>query len=728
MNDMTTTVISAREQALFHLTGRHREAGAAAIDGLGLRPALFARFHDLTRLRYDFPLVLNGQGGEKDCLRSLSDIVDDLLYGLDAEGAAGERLRRSVLRLEREVRVLLAAGAMGTLGDLWDEATARLVERGGEGAREDLRRARAALRASGTVVDCDPAMPALLVTHVWRTVQQAKARAMRADIDALIVRLADLLKADHLRSGDGRSAEMLASGIGVRHRDLFDFDAMARFLARPSGASGLSEARRRRIDSVLGTLGTQQFFVSGGGFGFEFGDAAEAVAAYRRRLPELAQLVRAMTIGELEANGRYHPAQHDAVFADWGPDSLRRQDLARFPDYLVCEAAEREARPGAQARRRALALEALATGAPVKILVDSGALLDDARPGEPSPSVGAQLAFSATAFDGVYVLQTSASHLYRVRDKLMGAMRHHGPALVSVYSGAHEGRTVARGGTPPYLMCAAATEARVFPVFCYDPGAGTDWAARFTLEGNPQPDADWPQHELVWADAHLQRNVATLRFTLADFAAGDARFARHFASAASEKDDGRLVQVAQWLAQAPSDEPDRLPFVYAIDADNHLRKLVVDDALMQATRLCAEAWHRLRELDDLKRKTAPVAPATTVDAPAGAASASAQTEEKVAPAAAAPAAEPSAETRVPGAPYIETERCSSCNECTTLNNVLFAYNENKQAYIANPDAGTYRELVEAAESCQVAVIHPGNPRNSKEPGLEELMRRAEPFQ
>ena len=59
---------------------------------------------------------------------------------------------------------------------------------------------------------------------------------------------------------------------------------------------------------------------------------------------------------------------------------------------------------------------------------------------------------------------------------------------------------------------------------------------------------------------------------------------------------------------------------------------------------------------------------------------------------------------------------------------MFAYNENKQAYIKDPDAGTFRELVEAAEVCQVAVIHPGKPRNPKEPGLEELIERANSFQ
>ena len=58
---------------------------------------------------------------------------------------------------------------------------------------------------------------------------------------------------------------------------------------------------------------------------------------------------------------------------------------------------------------------------------------------------------------------------------------------------------------------------------------------------------------------------------------------------------------------------------------------------------------------------------------------------------------------------------------------MFAYDENKQAHIVNPDAGTYRQLVEAAESCQVAIIHPGKPRNPNEPGLEELLKRAELF-
>ena len=77
--------------------------------------------------------------------------------------------------------------------------------------------------------------------------------------------------------------------------------------------------------------------------------------------------------------------------------------------------------------------------------------------------------------------------------------------------------------------------------------------------------------------------------------------------------------------------------------------------------------------------------------------------------------------------YIETPRCTTCDECIQINGRMFAYDDNKQAYIADPSAGTYRELVEAAESCQVAIIHPGKPRDSNEPNLEELIKRAEPF-
>ena len=89
------------------------------------------------------------------------------------------------------------------------------------------------------------------------------------------------------------------------------------------------------------------------------------------------------------------------------------------------------------------------------------------------------------------------------------------------------------------------------------------------------------------------------------------------------------------------------------------------------------------------------------------------------------ASEPAAE--VSEDPWIETMLCTTCNDCTNMNPQMFVYNDDKQAYIADPNAGTYAELVEAAEICPSRCIHPGLPLNSSEADLDELIERAAPF-
>jgi pyruvate-ferredoxin/flavodoxin oxidoreductase len=78
-------------------------------------------------------------------------------------------------------------------------------------------------------------------------------------------------------------------------------------------------------------------------------------------------------------------------------------------------------------------------------------------------------------------------------------------------------------------------------------------------------------------------------------------------------------------------------------------------------------------------------------------------------------------------PYIQSELCTACNECTNLNKKMFAYNEKKQAYIKDAKAGTFRELVMAAEKCPVSIIHPATPLNPKEKDLEKWLKRAARF-
>jgi ferredoxin len=358
-------------------------------------------------------------------------------------------------------------------------------------------------------------------------------------------------------------------------------------------------------------------------------------------------------------------------------------------------------------------LELLSSGLPVKVLVETSELLTPEHFGVGLR--GTQLASAVVGLIDVFTFQATSSSLYQLRERLFAGLRYPGAALLSVFSGT----AASPNELPPYLLSAAALEGRAFPAFTYDPGAGPDLASRFSVDENPQPELDWPLARLEYADASLQRVAEQVAFTLVDFAACDRRYARHFARIPREQWSDETVPVDEWLTLDPAEAETRVPHVLVVDEDNRLQRLVVDARLMRATRRCRELWRGLQELGLTRLRLEPL-PVT--DTPTEAESSEEPVDE--APEAAAGVAEaPSADD-----PWIETSRCSTCNECTAINDRMFAYNDNKQAYIKDPDAGTFRDLVEAAESCQVAVIHPGKPRRADEPGLEELVERAKIFQ
>ena len=111
----------------FHVTGIAPDRDAAYHDERCLRPALFASYADLSKLRYDYPLVLVEGSEDEACVRSLSSIVEEVLREIAPPGVAGEARRRQVLNLEEAIRANLAKGRGGTLSHLWDLAEAVVV-------------------------------------------------------------------------------------------------------------------------------------------------------------------------------------------------------------------------------------------------------------------------------------------------------------------------------------------------------------------------------------------------------------------------------------------------------------------------------------------------------------------------------------------------------------------------------------------------------------------------
>ena len=722
--------------AAFHRVGDRSRLPAAAKAETQLRPALFAAYRDHDRLRGDFPLLLTPAPFAGPWVISLADAIDGLLRNATRPGTSDEEVRRKTLAVEAGIRRQLREGRPGTLAQLWESAWRELTA----GDNPPPGNAPGAPLVDGDligcdVIGCDRGTAGKVVRRAWLESERGKGRRLHERVERLAQKLSDILLADRAHSTAARGPEQLAGAVGGRDHGVFDFHAMARILQQAPAASPLPARRRQRIQAAIDTLRSQRFVAtdgfpcSEGLLRFEFDDCVAALAAFRARLPEMRALLEAIGIAELEIDNHYDEALHDRFFAQFTEDRLGPGDFELFPSYLVSI-------EELDAGKRAAVLDVLDRGLPFKIISQSTDILTDLSPLGGQLSFGTRgqhLARMALGLDHVFVLQAPNAYLYRLRESVLAAMSAPQPALVSVYAGTD------------YLASAAACEARAFPCFVYDPSAGAARAERMSVQCNPQRALDWPQHRLDYeADGHDRQSVDTA-FTLVDFAAADPRFAGCFASVnggdAVTDAENRLVEVEEYLRLNARERIRALPCVLLIDEQNRLRRAVVDEKLIEAAARCLDAWRGLQELGGINNSHALLAlrearrvweaekaqlPAHPLPQPqTQPAPQAAPTPAAVRPA----ASEPAAAEPAPSSddPWIETARCTTCNECTQLNDRMFGYNENRQAYIRDPDAGTYRELVQAAETCQVAIIHPGKPRNSNEPGLEELLKRAEPF-
>lgn len=742
------------------LEGKEPARKADGATAANLRPALFAGYGTLSGLRHDYPLVLLDSAAEGAFARPLMGVVDSALREIAPRGIEGERTRQQVLRLEGEIRNLVARGARGSLSGLWDRAATNLLA-ADSGApdhslEKSLGRARAALRVDGKIIDCGEKTPAAVLVHAWEVLRTARTLGFRDRANGLVQELTDILKADFSRSREGRSAENLKRAFG-RLETAFDFDAMSSILTRGASPASLPESRKQRIRDVLSILQSQRFFPPAGKDGagkrsegthaLVFENCAAAVDAFRKRLPDMAALIKALMIAELETANRYKETKHDSFFRRFDGASLSAGDLALFPPTLVC------LRDGhCDDAERAKIVDVLSSSLPIKILVQTDDILAESGISNETfypRAGGSRLARMAVGLDGAFVLQAASSHLYRLSDVISKGLSRRGPALFSIFSGA--GGTPRAGdnhqGTAPYLAAAAAVESRAFPIFSYDPNAGPDWSSRFHVGETPQAQRDWPIHRFSYADDGLQAVSEDVAFTFADFVAGDRRYAGSFARVPRAAWREAMIPLADSLQLDTAAARGKVPYILMVDDGNILHRAVVEDNLVRAARRCVETWRSLQELGGInnshakrllesekerwereKKKEIEALKCQLAEKERAPAAAPELVVSAVAPPQPAMAQEDARDEKPPADdPYIETPRCTTCEECIRINSRMFAYDGNKQAYIADPGAGTYRELVEAAEVCQVAIIHPGLPRSSNEPGLGELMERAKPF-
>ncbi len=680
-----------------------------------LHAALFADYDDLTTLRHDFPVILSDRG--PDGILSLSDAIDATLQKVAIDDGA---MVRQTLEVEHRIRVLLDAGTTGTLSSLWQEVSEAMLSGIAEAIRpavaKNLATVKAKMRFDGEILDYQPQLSVQLITYLWQKSQLEKSRHLITRIDRLKQKLSDILRVDYLHSSESRSAERLENALGSKDNTVFDFQAMSRILKMAPVGAPLPPKRKQRISDAI-TVFESQRFVSNDVYTFAFDHCDQALQAFDVRMPEVAKLIKAISIAELEIENRYDASRHDPFYDSFDADHIGREDLALFPTYLVClvDDAVNEVP------------DILRGGLPFKVVVVKKSLIGE-RPRDllHFGTQGQHLAQMAMGLNDVFVMQAAASSLYQLRDTVMQGLSSDHPALLSLYAGYD------------YLSAAAATESRVFPTFVFDPSGGAGLATKFQLLGNPAVEQDWQLHNLHFEDADQKKLSEQLAYTLVDFAASDTGFSKHFVRIAKSAWNSDMLPVHTFLETAPDARKGKVPYILLVDENDQLIRAVCDAKIISATEQNLALWHRLQELAGIHnayvtealqqvKKEAALQPTEgkVVRSDPKPEAAPTTATAKVAPTV---VEEDSTSNEVASDdPWIETIRCTSCNECTDLNGRLFGYDDDLRAHISDPDAGTYKELVEAAENCQVAIIHPGKPRNPDEPGLEDLIVRAAPF-
>ena len=674
-------------------------------------------------------LPLLGQHGD-----AIAAAVDRGIEARDGARPLDEMLDRALARLPSELDLSPAAAAALEL---------------------EIASLRSRLPRGGVVIGPGPNALPELVEAVVRQARDAARERFVARVRETRSRIVARLESDRMRGPEGRTSAALAATLGRIGTEALDARALAESLPSPRGAVRLDRERQERLESSLARI--DEFLENATAApeivlvrGETEGDALErAIERFEEAAHRAIPLVRALRVARLELADDYEAARHDTRLSglDWrglGPD-----EMLALPAVVVIE----EARA---VRRRALSAlsSILLSGRPILVVVTEDPMDPDRGPAVHAgyhPGLG----YLAVGHRETFVLQSSLGRPKHLIDGLRAMATTPGPGAAFV--------AVPRWDSPvpAALQLAAYWNGRGTPCFVHDPRRGATWADRFDLSDNPAVDRPWPSVRVG--------DTIEEPFTWAHAAALDPAWRDHFATLPKDAWTDDQVEVGTFLDADRETRRRLVPFVWTLGENGSLERTAITRELAFASADRVRSWHILQELagrdneyvvravrqareeaaadaarereqllaahvaeiervradtasDAMRRLagvllgidagTAPVAPTPEARA--------------VVPAPPTPAPTP-AETPVSAAPWIDSALCTSCNECTNLNGKMFRYNADKQAVLADATAGTFAQLVRAAEKCPARCIHPGQPRSGDKTATAALIARAAAF-
>ena len=473
-----------------------------------------------------------------------------------------------------------------------------------------------------------------------------------------------------------------------------------------------------------------------------------AMGIFEGHMAKMAEGFKAIRTVELELEDKYNPAEHDELFTYFNWHQFSDEEWELCPPVVAVGGDGAMYDIGFQNLSRVLA-----SGKPIKVLVVDtqvysntggqactsgfiGQVSDMAQYGkaiqgkqEPRKEIG----LIGMAHRTSYVMQSTIAHPSHMIEGFIQGLKARRPALFNLYSNCQPEHGI--GDDMSSAQSKLAVESRAYPLFRYDPDAGKTPEECFDLEGNPQPDQDWPSYTIKYQEEGVQKEME-LPLTFADFAITEGRFRKQFRVAPRDTWNENMVPLAEFLELEADDREGVFPYVWMVDKDEQLTRLLVAQPIVESCEDRRDFWTMLRALAGEDRpSTRAIAEKARQDVVGKIMTGLMEMAGGSGEGLSALVSSESATTAAPGAtsggdylaPWIDTADCTACDECTQLNSKIFEYNAEKKAVIKNAEAGPYKDLVKAAERCTARVIHPGLPRDRSEKGIEKWIARGEKY-
>lgn len=481
-----------------------------------------------------------------------------------------------------------------------------------------------------------------------------------------------------------------------------------------------------------------------------------AMGIFEGHMAKMAEGFRTIRKAELELKGKYKRDEHDDFFTYFNWQQFTDEEWLLCPPVVALGGDGAMYDIGLQNLSRMMA-----SGKPIKvIIVDTqvysntggqactsgfiGQVSDMAQYGkvwkgkaEPRKEIG----LIAMAHRNTYVMQATLANTSHMIEGFIDGLMTKRPAVFNLYTTCQPEHGVA--DDLGVNQAKLAVESRAYPIFKYNPDDGVKTQEALDLAGNPAMDELWPTYELKYMENATEKSMK-VPMTFADFAITEARFRKHFRKAPRNAWNDNMILLTDFIELEEDDREGRFPYIWTVDREQQLSRVLVAKPIIESCEERRDFWIMLRDISgftskesssevDLEskiRKEVINKMAQKLMKLAGGSGKVDLPSSSVAPNGEADRDQGSdSEMSASGgmAPWLDSEECTSCDDCINLNPKIFAYNKDKKAYIKDPKGGPYQDLVVAAEKCTAQVIHPGLPSDTSIKDVEKWTKRGEKY-